>query len=65
VASFMLQPLYSEARATSTHWIGGWVGPIADAEAMVKRKISHHCPYWELNPNHPACSLVITLNELT
>jgi hypothetical protein len=26
-------------RAPGTHWIGGWVGPRADLDAVVKRKI--------------------------
>jgi hypothetical protein len=26
-------------RAPGTHWIGGWVGPRAGLEAVVKRKI--------------------------
>jgi hypothetical protein len=25
-------------RASSTHWIGGWVGPIAVLDAMAKRQ---------------------------
>jgi hypothetical protein len=27
-------------RAPGTHWIGGWVGPIAVLDAVVKKKIS-------------------------
>jgi hypothetical protein len=30
-------------RALSSHWIGGWVGPRAGLEAMVKRKIPIPC----------------------
>jgi hypothetical protein len=26
-------------RATSTHWVGGWVDPTAGLDAVVKRKI--------------------------
>jgi hypothetical protein len=41
-------------RAPGTHWIGGWVGPRAVMDAVVKRKISN--PSWESNPDHPAHS---------
>jgi hypothetical protein len=27
-------------RAPGIHWIGGWMGPRADLDAVVKRKIS-------------------------
>jgi hypothetical protein len=30
-------------RAPDTHWIGGWVGPRAVLEAVVKRKIPSLC----------------------
>jgi hypothetical protein len=30
-------------RATGTHWIGGWVGPRAGLDAVVKRKIPSPC----------------------
>jgi hypothetical protein len=30
-------------RASSTHWIGGWVGPRAGLDAVVKRKILSLC----------------------
>jgi hypothetical protein len=30
-------------RATGTHWIGGWVGPRAVLDAVVKRKIPSPC----------------------
>jgi hypothetical protein len=30
-------------RAPGTHWIGGWVGPRADLDAVVKRKIPSPC----------------------
>jgi hypothetical protein len=34
-----------------THWIGGWVGPRAGLDAMVKRKIPR--PRRESNPRAP------------
>jgi hypothetical protein len=30
-------------RAPSTHWIGGWMGPIASQDAVAKRKILSPC----------------------
>jgi hypothetical protein len=36
-------------RATSTHWIGGWVGPIASLDDAEKR---NYTPYRDLNTNH-------------
>jgi hypothetical protein len=41
-------------RAPSTHWIGGWVGPRAGLDMVLKRKIPS--PHQESNPDHPACS---------
>jgi hypothetical protein len=41
-------------RTSGTHWIGGWVGPRAGLDMVVRRKIPR--PYWDLNPNHPAPS---------
>jgi hypothetical protein len=38
-------------RAPGTHWIGGWVGPRAILDAVVKRKIPS--PHQELNPRTP------------
>jgi hypothetical protein len=38
-------------RAPDTHWIGGWVGPRAVLDMVVKRKIPSPC--WELNPRTP------------
>jgi hypothetical protein len=35
-------------RATGTHWIGGWVGPRAVLDTVVKRKIPSPCR--ESNP---------------
>jgi hypothetical protein len=31
--------LYPRERSHDTHWIGGWVGPRAVLDAVVKRKI--------------------------
>jgi hypothetical protein len=38
-------------RALDTHWIGGWVGPRAVLDAVVKRKIPSPCQ--ESNPRTP------------
>jgi hypothetical protein len=38
-------------RARGTHWIGGWEGPRAVLDAVVKRKI--RSPRWESNPKNP------------
>jgi hypothetical protein len=38
-------------RATGTHWIGGWVGPRAVLDAVVKKKIPS--PRRETNPRTP------------
>jgi len=38
-------------KAPGTHWIGGWVGPRAVLDAVVKRKIPS--PRRELNPITP------------
>jgi hypothetical protein len=38
----------SRERAPVTHWVGGWVGPRAILDAMVKRKIPG--PRRESNP---------------
>jgi hypothetical protein len=38
-------------RARGTHWIGGWVGPRAILDAVVKRKIPS--PRRESNPKTP------------
>jgi hypothetical protein len=37
--------------ASGTHWIGGWVGPIAVLDAVMKRKIAS--PRRESNPRTP------------
>jgi hypothetical protein len=41
----------SSERAPGTHWIGGWVGPRAVLDAMVKRKVPSPCR--ESNPRTP------------
>jgi hypothetical protein len=41
--SFTSRPLYPRERAPGTHWIGGWVGPRAGLDAVVKRKIPNPC----------------------
>jgi hypothetical protein len=38
-------------RDPGTHWIGGWVGPRAVLDVVVKRKIPS--PYQESNPITP------------
>jgi hypothetical protein len=38
-------------RTPGTHWIGGWVGPRAVLDTVVKRKIPS--PHQELNPRTP------------
>jgi hypothetical protein len=48
-------------RAPGTHWIGGWVGPTVDLDA-VTRKIPNSCR--ESNPGRPARSLVAILTGL-
>jgi hypothetical protein len=44
------------AKAPDTHWIGGWVGPRAVLEVVVKRKIPS--PRQESNPRTPIVQLV-------
>jgi hypothetical protein len=41
----------SRERASGTHWIGGWVGPRAVIDAVVKREIPY--PRRESNPRTP------------
>jgi hypothetical protein len=43
--------LHSQGSTPATHWIGGWVGPRAVLDAVVKRKIS--IPRWVSNPRTP------------
>jgi len=48
----------------SIHWIGGWVGSRVCLDVVVKtEKNPFPCPCQELNPEHPACSLVTVLAE--
>jgi hypothetical protein len=46
-------------RAPGTHWIGGWVGPRAILDAVVKRKIPS--PRRESNPRTPIVQPVAQL----
>jgi len=39
-----------DERAAGTHWIGGWVGPGAGLDAVVKSRISYPC--WDVT-KHP------------
>jgi len=50
---------------TDTHWTGGWVGPRASVDILVRRKIPSPCQ--ELNPGCLAHSLVpiLTLGYIT
>jgi hypothetical protein len=48
----------SRERAPSTHWIGGWVGPRAVLDAVVKRKIPS--PRLESNPITPIVHPVVS-----
>jgi hypothetical protein len=47
VVRFTPRLLYPQERAPGTHWIGGWVGPRAGLDAVVKRKIPS--PYRDSN----------------
>jgi hypothetical protein len=58
MVSFAPRPLYRRERAPGTHWIGGWVGPRAILDAVVKRKISS--PRRESNPRTPIIQPVKT-----
>jgi hypothetical protein len=51
VVNFTTRPLYPQERAPGTHWIGGWVGPRAVLDAVVRRKIPS--PHQESNPRTP------------
>jgi hypothetical protein len=50
-------------KSPSTHWIGGWVRPRANIDAVANRKIP--CPCRESNPGRSAHSLVTKLTELS
>jgi hypothetical protein len=52
----------SGERVPGTHWIGGWLGPIAGLDAVANRKILSPCR--ESNSGCPARSLVAILTEL-
>jgi len=39
------------------------VDPGAHLDAVAKKKKSLHCPYWEMNPDCPAHSLVTTFTQ--
>jgi hypothetical protein len=45
----------SRDRASSTLWIGGWLGLRIATDTVKKRKISWDCH--ELNPDRPTCSI--------
>jgi hypothetical protein len=45
-------------RVPGTHWIGGWVGPRAVLDTMLKRKIP--IPRRESNPHHPMVQAVVS-----
>jgi hypothetical protein len=51
VVSFTTRPIYLREKAPGTHWIGGWVGPRAVLDTVVKRKIPS--PRRESNPRTP------------
>jgi hypothetical protein len=51
VVSFTPRPLYPQERATGTYCTGVWVGPTADLDTVVKRKIPSPCQ--ESNPRIP------------
>jgi hypothetical protein len=48
---FHAPPALPPGRDSGTHWIGGWVGPRAVLDAVVKRKIPS--PRRESNPRTP------------
>jgi hypothetical protein len=51
VVNFTPRPLYHQGKIPGTPWIGGWVGPRAVLDAVVKRKIPS--PRRESNPRTP------------
>jgi hypothetical protein len=60
----MPQLLYPQERGPGIHWTRGWVGLRASLDAVVReKKKTLHCPCWESNPSHIACSLVTILTE--
>jgi hypothetical protein len=50
VVSFMLRRLYPRVNVSCTYWVGRWVGPRADLDAVVT------CSCRESNPGRPARS---------
>jgi hypothetical protein len=56
VVNFTLLPLYPRENSPVTRWIGGWVCPRADLDAMEKSEISCLCR--KSNPGYPARSLL-------
>jgi hypothetical protein len=59
---FTSWPLYPWEGASTTHWIGGWMGPRAGLDAVAKRKNPYPCQ--ESNPSCPAHNLVTIPTEL-
>jgi hypothetical protein len=51
VVSFTPRLFYPRERAPGTHWIGGWVGPRAGPDMVLKWKTPSPCR--ESDPNHP------------
>jgi hypothetical protein len=52
-------------KATGTHWIRDWVGPLAVLDAVSKRKIPSPCRQSNSNPDHPARCLVAIPTKLS
>jgi hypothetical protein len=48
VVSFRPRPLYHRGKSPRTHWVGGWVRPRVDLDAVEYRKIFSPCQ--ESNP---------------
>jgi hypothetical protein len=57
VIRFTPRPLYPRERAPYIYWIGGWVGPRAVLDAVMKRKIPTPCR--ESNPRIPIVQHVV------
>jgi hypothetical protein len=58
VFSFMPRPLYRQDKTTCAHLIGGWVGPIACLDAVVKIKNLIFAPIGKWTPTvQPILSL--------
>jgi hypothetical protein len=51
MVSFTSRLLYPQGKSYRYHWIGGWVGPRAVLDAVVKRKIPS--PRQESNSRNP------------